>query len=160
MPNDPVHTLSRMSGSWNAQPNRQYKPTHDFVVKAQHGATPSGKFDAKKILGGKFLQLSFQWQLNGEQHESIGFIGLDSKSGKFVEFWANSDGTVQSLSTDQFEVDDSSIRMTFESKDPASGSAKSSQSIYKMTSDAALNHQIVVLAGGQNTVVKETNFTR
>lgn len=160
MPNDPMNTLSRMAGSWNAQPNRQYQPTHDFVVKAQHGATPSGNFDAKTVLGGKFLQLGFQWNRDGQQHESIGFVGLDSKSGKFIEFWANSDGTVQSLATDQFEVDGSTIRMTFESKDPASGQPKTSQSVYTMTSDTALSHQVVVLAGGQNTVVKETNFSR
>jgi hypothetical protein len=160
MQNDAIGTLSRMSGSWSAKPNRQCPPAHDFLVKAQHGATPTGNFEVKTVLGGKFLQLSFQWKLDGEQHESLGLVGLDSKSGKFVEFWASSNGSVRSLETDKFEADDSSIRMTFEQKDPKSGDAKWSQSIYTIRDDGALNHQVVVLLDDQRTVVKETDFSR
>jgi hypothetical protein len=149
-----MRTLSRMSGSWNAQPDSTYKPSIDFLAKTQ-GAAPAGNFEAKTVLGGKFLQLRFQWALDGEQHESMGIVGLDTNTGRFVEFWASSNGTAQSLSTEKFEVDDAMIRMTFESRD-----GKLSQSIYTIMNETTLRHQVVVVSGDQKTVVKETNFSR
>lgn len=163
--------FSRMSGCWDAQPSTLPSSAVELPPSIRTFAGGVGNksviqgsaaaFEAKAILGGNFLQLNFQWESDGEQHESLGIIGFDSISDECFEFWANSNGTAHSLSTRTFDVNENGIRLAFESPHLDTGKVESSQSIYTIQDDGILSHRIVLIdLGGTEKVIKDTKFFR
>jgi hypothetical protein len=158
--------LSRMAGKWTV---RQEAPQAAFPsnLKAIVGSfderlrSSVDQVQAEMILGGTFLQIRFAGEFQGQQFSTTGIVGFDREKQEYVEFWANSLGLVHYVSTSDYEMTATSLRMNHKNIKSADGEVSPSRSVYELIGNDSFSHCLSrVLADGTEKIVKLTHFAK
>lgn len=106
--------LEGFVGSWDAKVKMWAKP----------GAPPTestGSSEAKMVLGGRFVEESFNGNFMGQPFSGMGITGYDNVTKKYVGTWADTMSTGVMMSKGTADASGKVITMTSSMPDPETG---------------------------------------
>ena len=100
--------------------------TFDAKVKMweKPGGPPqesTGTSDGKSVIGGRYVQETFQGTMMGQPFTGMGMTGYDNVQKKYVSTWADSMGTGIMVSTGKPDASGKGMEMTGSAPDPMTG---------------------------------------
>lgn len=100
--------LGEMEGTWDAKVSTWMKPGDPVQTSA-------GVSQNKLILGGRYLQQTYEGSFAGQPFNGLGYTGYDNVSKKYVSTWMDDMGTGIMMSTG------SAMKMSGTMNDPLTG---------------------------------------
>ncbi len=152
-PGDAHKKLASMVGTWDTKVTMWMAP----------GAPPqvsTGISTNKKVLGGRYIQESFNGTFMGQPFSGIGYTGYDNVTGQYIGTWMDTASTAMMNSTGKAEDDKT---FTFSSTMPDPLTKKQVDFTTKMTVTDK-NHHMMEMWGpapdGTQYKMMEINYTR
>ena len=152
-PGEAHKKLASMVGTWNTKVTMWMAP----------GAPPqvsTGISTNKKVLGGRYVQESFNGTFMGQPFSGIGYTGYDNVTGQYIGTWMDTASTAMMNSTGKAEDDKT---FTFSSTMPDPLTKKQVDFTTKMTVTDK-NHHMMEMWGpapdGTQYKMMEINYTR
>jgi hypothetical protein len=152
-PGEPHKQLASLAGSWTTK-------TKEWMDPSKPPMESTGTCEEKVLLDGRFLQQECTGDMMGQPFTSIGVIGYDNFTKKYVTTWMSSMGTGIFVMEGTGSADGKTITLHGSHKDPMGGDMKH-HAIWKFV-DA--NTQTFEMSGahGQDKEMKmmEITYTR
>ncbi len=152
-PGEAHKKLASMVGTWNTKVTMWMAP----------GAPPqvsTGISTNKKVLGGRYVQESFNGTFMGQPFSGIGYTGYDNVTGQYIGTWMDTASTAMMNSTGKAEDDKT---FTFSSTMPDPMTKKQVDFKTKVTVTDK-NHHMMEMWGpapdGTQYKMMEINYTR
>ncbi|MBI4161619.1 MAG: DUF1579 domain-containing protein [Acidobacteria bacterium] len=122
--------LGKMAGTWKAQTRHWMQPGAEAQVT-------EGKATFKPVLGGRFIQSTFEGDFMGQPFHGVGFSGYDNIRAKHVDVWMDSMGTQITQSEGICEEGGKVVKMTGQFVDPT-GASQSMRMITRETGPSSV----------------------
>ena len=116
-PNEHHQHLAKLAGKWTSQGKFWMTPEAP-VMEA------SGTASNEMIMGGRFLQSSFDGDFMGERFLGMGIDGYDNALNKHIGMWIDSAGTMMMQFIGECSENGKILETTTEFLDPMSGQMK------------------------------------
>lgn len=116
--------LETLVGTWDAKTKfwlAPGAPVQESTGKAKHSA----------VLGGRFVQVTYESEFMAQPFSGIGYIGYDNYKQKYVDVWMDTMGTLMMTSQGACDGTGKVITMRGEYEDPLSGKTKAMRSVYR-----------------------------
>jgi hypothetical protein len=98
----------KLAVKWRAAPNDKWTPSQ-------------GTAEYQWILGRRFLQESFQYEMGGQSLEWLGVYGYDNYQKQFTAVWVDNMGTNTEFATTQYDAQAKAFTFLGEQDDPPTG---------------------------------------
>ena len=106
--------LDFMVGTWNAK-------TTMYMDPSKPPMTSEGKSVHKWVLGGRFLEQSFEGTFMGGPFSGLGYTAYDNYKKKYVSTWMDTMGTMIMLSSGNWDASGKVLTSTGKMDDPSTG---------------------------------------
>lgn len=145
--------LAQFEGEWETV-------TTEFGEDGKAASTDKGVTTAKMVMGGRFLDWSYDGRSHGKFFRASGMIGYSNADKRFEEFYAESSGT--EIVHMNGSADASGKVFTFAGKtiDPETGKTIMKKSQITFESKDSAKEDVFVTIGGKDTKVAELVYTR
>ncbi len=144
--------LAQFEGEWDTV-------TTEFGEDGKPASTDKGTTTAKVVMGGRFLDFSYDGRSHGKFARGAGMMGYSNVEKRFEQYYAQSTSTEIEYMTGS--ADSAGKVFTFSGKTTdAAGKAISKKSVITITSKDACKEEVYVTAGGKETKVAELVYTR
>lgn len=113
-PGEHHQRLDPLAGKWKLDVKWRAAPSDKW-------AESRGAAEYQWILGRRFLQESFQYDMAGETLQWLGVYGYDNYQKQFTAVWVDNMGTNTEFATAQYDVNAKSLTFFGEQDDPPTG---------------------------------------
>ena len=117
-PGEHHERLGALAGKWKLAVKWRNTPEDKW-------AESQGVAEYKWILGGRFLQEDFQYDMGGQSIEWLGIYGYDNFQKKYTAVWVDNGGTNTEFATAEYDAQGKVFNYLGEQDDPPSGGKRS-----------------------------------
>lgn len=120
--------LRRLEGSWEAKATFWMKPGDPPVES-------TGRTASKLILGGRFLQTTYDSDMMGQPFQGMAIDGYDNLNEKYVGIWMDTMGTMMMVFEGSVDRTGNVREMFAEYKNPMDGKMTKTKGVTTIVSD-------------------------
>lgn len=167
-------SAKQMEALWEqaGKPSKNHALLNPFVGKwkteMKCWMDPSGKpqvstgtSESKWILGGRFLQETFQGKTKGKAFSGMGLTGFDNASNVFTSVWVDSMNTMMGTSTGTASADGKTITFFGSYKDPAtSDTVKTKLVLSRINNTKNVLHMYQVNSDGSESMMMQVTYSK
>lgn len=155
VPGEHHRHLAAFAGDWEVEvkfwltPNA---PAEESTATAEH----------KPVLGGRFLQISHQGQIEGQPFVGIGTLGYDNRKARYVETWMDNSNTQTIISRGACDGTGRVLILLAEYDHPLTNKRTSLRSVYRLLDANRYLREIYTQGpeGGLEWKALEMTYTR
>jgi hypothetical protein len=118
--------LAMLAGRWNTV-------TKFWPAPGAPATESPGTAEHKMLLGGRYLQTTYQGSFMGMDFRGMGIAGYDNFKQKYVESWIDSMGTMVMISEGTCDGTGKTRTVTAQFDDPMTGKPTTMRSVYRIS---------------------------
>jgi len=145
--------LAQLEGEWDTV-------TTEFGEDGKPASTDKGTTTAKMVMGGRFLDFSYDGRAHGKFAKGSGMLGYSNAEKRFEQYYADTSSTEIAYMTGSADAAGKVITFSGKAIDPATGKSITKKAVLTMTSKDACKEEVFVTAGGKENKVAELAYTR
>lgn len=155
-PPGPEHKrLGELAGTFDA------KVTIYFGADKNATVTSKGTLTRQMVLGGRFLQESYDGSFGDQPFKGFGLAGYDTNKKKYVSMWVDSMSNAMMTSEGTYDAATKTYHHTGEDIEPVSGKRMKSRDVLKVVSpDEQLLEMYRTPPGGAEFKMMDIRYTR
>lgn len=145
--------LEPFAGTFDAQLTMWMDPNMPPTVS-------TGTMTNSWILGGRFLEHSYEGEVMGEKFQGRGLWGFDVAANRYNGLWIDNMSTALSVSTGPLSEDGKTFHMKMTGTDPMTGEAKVTEELLVLESADRHRMEMFEVHDGQRVRTMEIVYTR
>lgn len=127
--------LDSWAGTWTAKMTMWMDPTKE-------PATSEGTSELKWVLGGRFLQQTYEGQFMGGPFSGVGYTGYDNYKKKYVATWMDTSGTSMLNMSGGFDKSGKTLTMTGKYDDFTTGKTTTMRTTTTIASNGEMHWEM------------------